>query len=120
MDPVEDRDFIWYLDGCKRLGWTPLEADAFCPQFQRYQSSHRFLQAWETYRAHHTGVLVLVQSLVLSVSVRRMRRERDQLGHLGSAVAASRYGDNGDSQSGRTFVPSPPPPDSGWAQAVAL
>lgn len=118
MDEIEDQELIFYRQGCERLGWTPLEADDFWSKYRQYLRCHRFLQAWETHRASSSGPLFLAQSFVLAPTLRRLLRELDGLGFLGSAVAAGRSGPDGTNGSAAP-VPRTPVPRTG-ADAASL
>lgn len=116
IDEIQEPELQQYRRGCERLGWHPLPASEFWPQYRQYLQCHRFLQAWASYeaRARHRP-LCLLQSVLMAPSLRRMTRERDRLGFLGSAMAKGRGDDDFAAGTVSVARPSGPAPTQAFA-----
>src|SRR5262249_48403544 len=91
--------------------WMPMSEEEFWPQYQRYQRCNRVLQLYERREAHTSFWQSLgqpVERLRIRKMIRNIYRVRNQLGFLGSAVAA---GQNDNENEGGTGVPAYALPD---------
>jgi hypothetical protein len=77
-------DYTWYVQGCKRLDWHPVEAVVFVEKYKRLQDALTAIRTLQDEIAKSGNVKAL--TIKLGPQMRRLRRTERMLGHLQTAV----------------------------------
>ena len=99
MEEFDARNYRWYLRGCFKLEWTPVNETEFCTQYGRYRRCNRALQRYEHRRTRHLNRrgLSYRDDVFLERLIRKIRDEYEQLNYLETAISSglSRGNDQG-------------------------
>jgi hypothetical protein len=109
MDDDYAREYAWYLDGCRLLGWEdPLDGDEFDRLYRKWVNNRRRLNDLEARLAQLSGVRRAAVVTVERRTLTALRRVDSTLGYVQTAVLKGRGGD-GSTPEGALLRPGPTP-----------
>ncbi len=93
MDEDDACLYRWYVVGCRKLGWMPLNELEFSSEYLRYRRCSRAIQLFEQrrqLRMANVAGSTYHEDVFFERLIRGIRRERERLDFLSTAVSAGR------------------------------